>query len=404
LAQAALAAVSGFSVAAPVGAAQLAIDASVSSRVEYNDNIPLSVVPEPGWRFNLAPTLSLSRRTESNALSARLGLSFNSYTNTKFNATDRFVSLLGTQQFDRDQLDLPIDYRRESTQASQLAATGINVGRTQVGTLSLSPQWTRSLTDKWSSSATATYTQAHYDHSEQANLTDYTTYGATLGLKYSASPRTTTGLSLAYSKFDTSPFTTRSESWALSGNGSYLWSERVTVSMSLGVQRVRTDQAQNFLICPADPVLCQLGLVAPVPLGKVGTSTHTEFPFNLSLRWEMSETETFTATASEQVNPLGTGTVASSTQFVATYNRALSPTLQLSISTIYTISSLLDGVNLGYYFTISPVLSWQIDEAWNANAGYSFSRTAYANTPIRADANVVFVSVAYAWPLLQRPY
>src|SRR5262249_36209762 len=155
---------------------------SVYSRLEYNDNIPLSVAPEPGWRFNFAPALAFSRRTESNALTGKLGLSFNSYTNTKFNATDRFVSLLGTQDLERDQLALPIDYRRESTQATQLATTGVNVGRTQVGTLSLSPQWTRSLTDKLSSSASASYTQARYDESAQTQLTNYTTYGASLGL------------------------------------------------------------------------------------------------------------------------------------------------------------------------------------------------------------------------------
>jgi hypothetical protein len=335
---------------------------------------------------------------------ARLALSFNSYTNTAFNATDRFVLLRATRRFDRDQLDLPVDYRRESTQASQLAATGINVGRTQVGTLSLGPQWTRSLTEKLSSSASASYVQARYDPSTGAKLTDYTTYGATLGLKYSVSERTTTGLSLAYSKFDTSPFTSRSDSWTLSGNGSYRLSERLTGSMSLGIQRVRTDQAQQALICPADPLLCQLGLVPYIPAGTVGKSTETKFPFSLSLQWDMSEVESLSASASQQVNPLGTGTVVSSTQFIAAYNRALSPRLQLSVSTNYTISSLLDGANLGYYFTVSPVLSWQIDQAWSAGAGYSFSRTAYSYTPIRADANVVFVSVSYAWPLLARSF
>jgi hypothetical protein len=390
-------------MAPTVGAAQLAIDASVSSRIEYNDNIPLSVVAEPGWRFNLAPAIAFNRRTESTALAAKFALSFNSYTNTKFNETDRFVSLLGTQKLERDELDLPIDYRRESTQATQLTTTGVNIGRTQVGTLGVSPQWTRSLTDKLSSTASASYTQARYDDSAQANLTNYTTYGAALGLKYSATPRATTGLSLAYSKFDTSPFTTRSESWALSGNGSYLWSERLTLSMSLGIQRVRTDQAENFQICPADPLLCQFGLVPYIPLGTVGTSTQTQFPFSLALQWQMSETESVSAAASQQVNPLGTGAVVNSTQLTAAYNRALTPRLQLSVSANYAISSLLSGANVGYYFTVSPVLNWQIDEAWSASAGYSFSRSSYAYTDIRADANAVFVSASYAWPLLTRP-
>jgi hypothetical protein len=273
-----------------------------------------------------------------------------------------------------------------------------------VDTLSLAPSLTHSLTERWSATTSASYLQARYDRTSDPNLVDYDSYGGTLGLSYSLSERASTGLSASYWKYDTSPLTTRSESWALNGNGSYQASEALALTLSLGVQRVFTDQEQELFVCPADPLFCQLGLIPTVRVGVVGRSRQTVFPFSVALKWQISERDTLLASASQQVNPTGAGTVTGSTQAALSYSRALSPVLDFSVSALYATSSLLGGGNIGSFYFVSPNLAWRIDEAWSAGIGYSFTRTTYPDSDQTAQANAVFATLRYAWPLVSKPH
>ncbi len=384
--------------------ADLSVGATLGAQLQYSDNLSLSLSRNPGWGLSVAPAVSLARRTESNELSGSLGLSFNRYTDASLNMTDVFGSISAAQRYDRDQLGVTAQYARQSTQAAQLLQTGLNLGPGPVSTLTVAPQWTRSVTERLSSVVGASYSSANYDQTSGTNLVDYQALSASVGLKYARSERTSIGLAAAYAKYNTSPLTTRSESWSVSGNATHRASERLSWVVSLGVQRVRTVQSVQSIVCPADPVLCQLGLIPYVRTTGTTNSEQMVFPYSVSLQWQMSETEIVSALASQQVNPTGTGSVLGSNQFAASYSRTLSPTVNFVVSANYTISSLLQGANLGYYFTFSPTLRWQIDEAWSATTGYTFGRVGYPDTDQRAQANTVFVAISYGWPLLSRSY
>jgi len=381
-----------------VQSAEFAADLSVQARLSYTDNLSLTKPAQGGWGFNLGPTLGLSRRTETNQLRATAGLGFNRYTDPRFNTVDAAFSVSDFEQLEQDVVGIVASYNRQSYKASQLQQTGLNLGWQQVSTLAVSPQWTRALTEQLAATLTASYAQARYDRSSNPSLTDYWTAGASLGLNYAVSERTTVGLTASYNRYDTSPFTSRSESWGATGSATYLPWETVTLTVSLGAQHVRTEQAQTILVCPVDLVLCQLGLAAFIPVGTVGESDQLFFPYSLSARWQISETETAGITASQQLTPNGTGSLLGSKQFGVFYSRALSPTLTFTLPADYTISTLLNGARLGYYATVAPLLSWQIDEAWSASAGYIYQLTYGSNQP-HIDAHTVFATISYSWPL-----
>jgi len=131
----------------------------------------------------------------------------------------------------------------------------------------------------------------------------------------------------------------------------------------------------------------------------VGTSEQFVVPYSVGLKWRMSETQDLEASASQQVLPNGTGALLGSKQFVAIYRQALSATWNFTLLVNYTISTFLSGAHISNYLAVSPSVGWQIDEAWSANAGYSFLQSTGYGVP-SAQANVVFATIRYAWPLL----
>lgn len=382
-------------------AAELVVDAALSARVEYSDNAALRLDPAASWRFLLDPSVSVSRNTESNQLSARLRLGFNRYTNpTVPESTDKALSLSGVQAFERSRIGLSVGYSDVSSQSIQvLGQTGINLGLRRVESLSLTPTWTYSVSELLSVNASAGYTATRFEQTGNVQVTDYRTSTGSIGFTRLLSDRASTGLFVTYSNFDTSPFVSQSETWSGNATVSYAFSPTWKGSATVGLQRVVTRQAQAIVVCPVQPVIfCQLGIVAPIRLGVVGESTQQIVPFNVELNWVQSERNRFTATFAQRVNPSGAGALTTGFQAALNFDRNLTPSTDLAIALGYIRSRSLGGDAIGEVMSLSPTLTTRLSEAWQASAGYAFTRLTYPGLDRTTDANVLFVSVTYGWP------
>lgn len=386
-------------LAAPAAAEELSIDTSVLGRFEYNDNVPLSVVPQAAWRFQLAPDLTLSRRAENGKMSFSAGAAANRYTVSSLNTTDYHLALRLSRQLEVDEVTLDTQYRRESTLGTQLTQTGVNAGRTQVGNLVIAPQWRHALDEQWSTTVSASYAASNYAQTAGSSLVDYRNAGGSVGLRYAATERIGIDLTAAYSSYDTDPFTTRSESWSASAALTWLVNEQLTLNLNIGAQRVRTVENRQFSFCPAPLVLCVLGLVAPVQASATAQSVSTTVPYGLSLVWQIDEVQVLSLGASRDVSPSGVGTLVSSARFSGSYSRALAPNVSASLVAVYSASDSLDGVALGRFYSLAPTLEWTLDEAWKLTAGYVYSNTRFGEGPATAHSNAVFATATYSWPL-----
>lgn len=383
-------------------AAEYSVEPGLSGRMEYNDNIALRFVPAASWRYTLEPTVTASRRTEASQISARARLSFNRYSNsTVSDATDKAVLLSGRRSFERSTAGLIVDYSEVSSQSLQvLGQTGINLGRRQVDSLIIAPSWTYSVAPRLSLNANASYTGTKFQQTTSAIVPDYETWQASAGVTRNLSERATVGLSLGYTNFDTSPFVSRSETWSANASTTYSFTPTLKGSATLGVQEVVTNQAQVLQVCPVDPILCQLGLVRPVPVGTVGESTRRLVPFNLGLQWQQSERDNFSAEFIQRVNPSGVGTLTASYQVNLNYTRALSPTSDLLVAFSHVRSRFLTpGATATWdLITVAPTVTRRFSEAWSGSAGYSYTRLTYPEQAQTVEANAVFVSATYQWP------
>lgn len=379
-------------------AAELSLDADLSARIEHSDNVSLSLDERDSWRFSLSPFVSLRRSTDLSDIEGRAGLTFNEYTDGSVSdANDRFLSLSVRRTFARSRLGLRADYRRQTT-LDRLSQTGLNVGRRTIDTYAMAPYWTRALSERLSLEAQLSGDQSRYVEREPG-LTDETTLRGSIGLSYAFHPRLTTGLTLGFFDFDTSPFISRSKSVSLSANASYSVSERLRVSGSLGLQRVRTTQTQVVLVCPVDPLLCQLGLMQPVQVGSVGTEVRTAYPLSLSLTWAPSEIESVSFSAQQQISGSSVGVATGTSAINLDYSRALYPRLDFVVDAGLTWSHGLDGTRLGNFLRVGPSLRWRLTEAWGLEMGYIYRRSGYRDVDEHAQSNNVYLTLTYGWPL-----
>ena len=391
------------SIAGPngvAGAAELRLDAGLNGRVEYSDNILLRFDPVPSWRVLVEPTATLVRSTESNQISARAKLGFNRYSSDIVpDATDRALNLAGTQSFDRGKVGLNVDLTRLSSQSAQvLGQTGINIGRRQIDSASVMPSWAYSVSPRTSLNASGTWTTTRFEQTTQAQVTDFRTTSATVGSTWALSERSNIGLSVSYLDFDTSPFVSRSKSWSANATLDHTASPTFKWSATVGLQRVSTQQNQVILICPVDPIFCQLGLVAPIPSGFVGESTQLILPFNLNAQWQVSERDSATAAFIQRVSPSGVGGLTAGFQINASYRRAFAPTLDGAVTGGYVRTRALGGAAIGDVLSISPTLNWRISQPCTLTTGYIHTRLTYPSLDRTVAANAVFVSLSYGWP------
>jgi hypothetical protein len=107
-----------------------------------------------------------------------------------------------------------------------------------------------------------------------------------------------------------------------------------------------------------------------------------------------------TASLGRELNPSGVGALIQTDLLAASVSQDLSPTWTATLGTgIYKTRYVGAAVapNKSTYFRIEPRVSWRITPYWTLDAGYAFQRQKYEIQPDAATANIVYVTVSYAW-------
>jgi hypothetical protein len=388
----------------PVQAAEVSVDTFLTGRTEYNDNIALRVLPTPSWRHTIEPGIAFARKTESSQVTARLRLAFNRYTNATFpDADDRIGSISASRDLERGRISIGVDYSLVSTQSAQvLGQTGVNLGFRQVESLIVQPSWTRNLTPRSSLTLAGSVQASRFEQSSlPGNVTNFDTRTLSLSSNHLLGERTNAGLSLSAFDFDTRPSTTRTRSIGLTGNATWRAGERWRWNASLGLQNVETEQVTAVLVCPVDPVLCSLGLVAPVPAGEAGTSRRWLVPFSLGFDWEAGPRSRLTGSIVQRLNPTGAGAVTAGVQANLGYSHALNPRLDATVGLSYITSRTLANATIGDWLSFTPALAWRADEAWTVRTGIIYTRLGYPSIDRHVESTGVFASISYGWTPLR---
>lgn len=386
-------------------AAEWSAEPSISLSEEYNDNIRFTVSPHPGvWQSRLTPSLRLSSKNEASEISGSAQLNINRYAGDPQveDRNDQIFSLLTRFQSERNTWAMNVAYKQDST-ADERNTTGVVQNFTQRSAFSLSPSWTRALTDRSSLKLDYSYQEVKYATHITSN--DYTSQQVGGALQYKLSERDQVSLSASYSKTDYAPVTkvgdpsplfylstttvNKSDLRNIQLGIDHEFSETLRGSLALGKRIVLTIQEQSRAVC--------LGLVCAPPVSAKSETQGpgTSFSANLGKTFEASKVSVF---ASRDTNASGSGLVETD-KFGVSLNRTLTEKLTGSFDATVFRTKYIDATAPGSrYYTFEPKLNWHFMERWTLDAGYRYARFEPDSAAAATTANAVYLNLAYNWP------
>lgn len=398
-----------------------ALESSVDLQLRHTDNLDLRAGDSPiaNTTASISPRASFFSRSEAREIKGSLGLSANAVSNDAATSTlDYSAAVQGTWRPDElNQLGLSTHLVRDSTQQSELAATGVVLARYQRTQLTLAPSWQRALDERTTLSVGYQGTSVRYE--AEAGLADYTDQNLSLGLRRLVSERLSVSATATQRWFRADPLTqprtvsattlllaettNTTRTSGLSLGIQFQASERLQLNADVGVQGWKTDQRQRLSTC-VSPFLP--GLLFPI-----AACRETGFPLTSadSDAESSSRTSTYGADGSyrfetgdvsfalgRSATASGSGALLQTDRISGGLRGRWSDTLAYSVDTSAVRSRTPDGQGSeSRYFRFSPALSWRIDPQISLDVGIATTRQRSGAGAPTARANEIFVSLSY---------
>ena len=390
-------------VSMPVSAAEWVAEPSVRVRGEYEDNIRLVTTEHDSvWGVILEPSLDLSRRSELSDLSASGRVRASQYPDEdQLSTTDYFLDIASERRFERGSLEASVGVADDTTLQNESLDldTGLTVNQIDRMRTSARLAGEYMFTETtWLELSTA-YSKTDYDDGEQYGVLDYDYLTPAVTLVHQLNRKTQVFGVYSYSKVDYDTSTDlESKTHALKLGAAYDITERWKITGSIGSRRTETSSVVQ------EPVYCSF-FGRSVVCGytyrpRDGKSTGLVYDVSLTRELETGSIEFW---ASQSVTPSSTGTDTESTRIGLTGLHKFSTTFWAQLAASYLESSTVGGTTTradNERYRIAPSLTWRLDEDLTLNAGYTYRRVdrGALQQASSADSNLVFVSLAYAWP------
>lgn len=205
-----------------------------------NDVIFDSTYVRPTYELGLRPRFRLSRYTEE----------------TELNSEEYFVSSFANKLFERHQLGVAFDYRREATFFTELEDSGIldiNLFRTS---LDGQVNWSYLLSDKVTLSFNSYVSDVAFEEDPRSSFVDYFLYGTGASVNYKVSESTSFWAIFNRSSFKTPQISSETESYSLQLGFDHELTETTYVSFRIGknISHLESKRSQ-FVLLSQNPLV-----------------------------------------------------------------------------------------------------------------------------------------------------
>lgn len=395
---AAPAALALLAAALPAPAAEWTWGGSLGARLERISNAPLATPAVAATRRSLSAGFDLAARDAAWDATARADYS-NNESNLRSQAQDGHgVSLALRRRFERDTLGLTASLRGESTLASELIAAGASNARSlgRRETLSLAPNWQRSLGERLTLTADAALDAVAVDP-RAAGQADSRSLSLSAGLRYALSPRTELRVTARRSAIRTEPFSSDSDTTALTLGIQYQPDERWTLSGEWGPSSTRTVTASQALLCPVQQIFCDLGLVPFEVLPTEQRRSSAAAAWNATASYRAGERTTFMAQAAQASSPaVGGGPLSQTRSASLAASHRLGEHLSASADAGETSATTVVSGSGARTVTrrAGASLSWQLDERVFLEGGLRWQRSQIPGGE-SPESTMVFLGLRY---------
>jgi len=382
-------------------AAEWSAEPSLGLTSSYNDNIQFTSEPHSSvWGLQLQPDVKFNGQTETLKVTGEVSATVNRYFGESgLDTIDHKVSVRSDYVAERDTLGLIVDLLRDSTLVSELATTGVVLARRQRNTYSAYPTWTRAINETTSIRASYNFSRVRYDNASNTGLVDYVDQSLAMGVQHKLDDRRSLGVTAYYDRYETDAPSSRANTFGFQVGYDHRFTETLHGSLTVGLRKTRTDVAILDLRCETLVVagLCS-GPVIAITAAESQQSSGYTLDALLEKRWE---TSTASVGISREINPSGIGSLVQTDRIQLTWLRQISPTFTASFAAAAYESRFIGGApssTESNYYRIEPHLTWRLSEELTMDASYSFAQQKYRGAGTPAQANLIYLSVQYAWP------
>jgi hypothetical protein len=366
-------------------AAEWSAEPSLAVKGEYNSNLTLSSVPGEVWGNWVSPAVRFAGSTERLEVSGKAAGDFiNYYGDQNRSLTNGFFPVVARYSTERDVFTLDGSFVRDNTLRTELQQTGVVLGFTQRNLLSVSPSWTRMITEKLSFQLGYQFASATYENGQSLGLFDYHIHGGNLGMSYKVTERDSLQLTGSYTKLDVPDSGLKSGNAGASLSVTHVFSESTVVTAFGGPRFL--DQTQT--------------------IGSASLSSNQlvwTFGGSIRTKWEDARAS---LDGGQEVNVSGLGVLLKTNRVGVTVSKDLTETLTVSFSgQAFQVQGLpIQGGSAQAadtrFMNVTPAVTWKLNQWWVLEASYTYADRRDDQTNEYFNGNSTFLKLTYNMPKL----
>lgn len=354
---------------------------SAGLRGFYDDNVRLTTVLQQSSVGAIARTRAKAgRRSEVTDIGIDAKLVWNHYTSVpELNSTDGFLTFDAKHRTERDLFGLNASFSYQSTLTSEIETTGVVEVNKPRKTLTVSPTWTHSLSERSSLDLGLSYTDVTYENARLTGLVPYTFGTASLQHTHNLSEITQLFWNLSYDRYTADRLSTQSNSYSLMAGIGHGFSETLSASLLVGIRRSN----------------------GSFEIGGFTINESSSGPIFKGILTKRFETGRLDVEASRVLLPSGEGLLLDSKQLEARFRYKIKPRWDLRVKA-FALHNTAPGAFTNRqdrtYFSIEPAVEYHLTRWWTVAASFRYRRQKYADNPNGAASNAVFLDLSYVWP------
>jgi hypothetical protein len=365
-------------------AAEWSAEPSLAVKGEYNSNLTLSRIPGEVWGHWVSPSVRFAGSTERLEVSGKAAGDFVTYYGDQNRSlTNGFFPVVARYSSERDVFTLDGSFVRDNTLRTELQQTGVVLGFTQRNLISMSPSWTRSVTENVSFQLGYQYTNATYENGRSLGLFDYDVNGGNLGVSYKLAEGDDLQLTGSYTKLETDSGLKSSNAGG-SLSVTHVFSEATTVTAYGGPRFLDQTQTVGNMSLSSNQLVWTFG-------GSIRT------------KWEDARAS---LDGGQEVNVSGLGVLLKTNRLGATVSKDLTEELTVSLAgQAFQVQALpVQGGSTQAAETrlmnVTPAVTWKLNQWWALEASYSYFDRKVDVTNDSFHSNSTFLKLTYNIPKL----
>jgi len=367
------------------GAAEWSAEPTIAVKGLYNSNLALTSAPESVWGDWVSPSLRFAGSTERLEVSGKAAADFVTYYGDQNRSlTNMFFPVMARYSTEQDVFTFDGSFTRDNTLMTELQQTGLVLSFTQRNLLSISPSWTRTVTDKLSFQPGYQFTKATYENGKPLGLFDYDVNGGSLGVSYKVTERDDVQLTGSYTQLNVQDAGLKSDNVGASLSISHALSEATTITAFGGPKFLDQTKTIGSTSLSANQLVWVFG-------GSIRT------------KWEDARAS---LDGGQEVNVSGIGVLLKTARVVATVSKDLTETVTVSLDgqvfQVQTLPVQGSGVPVSetQMLIATPAVSWKLSQWWTLEASYTYVDRKIVATNDFTHGNSTFLKLTYTIPKL----